>query len=442
MKYGETRQLHIEEMDHKGRGCGKINDRRACAYFAFPGETVEARLVGRAQGSLKMEADEILEGSPHRIEPACPHAGECGGCKWQQLDYEYQLNLKHELVSEALAPVGLAHELPPVTPCPEPYYYRNRMDYAFGWQGELGLKAPGRWNKYVNLTDCRLLSPETPAILDAIRAWRDQHELQPWDSKFHRGFLRYLTIREGKNTNERLIMLLTTSEELPAAAREDLIARLKPHATTLLHGISDRLTDLSIADKTETLFGPDHLTEEIAGVRFRIPVNSFFQTNSLMAAALVETVKTMLGPQPINHLLDLYCGAGFFGLCLAGLAQKVTGIELDEAAIRLAETNAAANEIKHATFQAAAAESLIWKDETPDTVIIDPPRVGLHPKVTETLLANRPARLAYISCNYRSLARDWQTLKTAYRCTALQALDLFPHSPHVETVALLERIDS
>lgn len=439
MKYGETRQLQIERVDHKGRGCGHINERRACAYFAFPGETVEARLVGRAQGRLKMEADAVVEASPHRVEPACPHVGACGGCKWQQLDYAYQLELKRELIAEALTPVGLADQLGPVRPCPEPFYYRNRMDYAFGWQGELGLKAPGRWNKYVNLTDCRLLSPETPAILAAVREWMAAHQLQPWDSKFHRGFLRYLTIREGKFTGERLIMLLTTGEPLPDPARDDLIARLRPHATSLLHGVSDRLTDLSISERHSVLFGPEQLTEEIAGVRFRIPVNSFFQTNSLMAGELVETVRGMLGPQPIQHLLDLYCGTGFFGLCLAGLATKVTGVELDEAAIAVAEANAATNGIKHAQFAAAAAESLIWRDERPDTVIIDPPRVGLHPKVTETLLTNRPDRLVYVSCNYRSLARDWEQLRTAYRCVDLQALDLFPHGPHVETVALLER---
>lgn len=437
MKFNETTRLKIDRIDHKGRGCGKVNDRKACAYFAFPGEEITARLVGRQKGALKMEADEVLTPSPHRIDPPCQHAGQCGGCKWQMIDYDYQLGLKRELVNRELEPVGL----PPVEqviPCPEQFHYRNRMDYAVGWQGEVGLKEPGRWNRYLDLRDCRLLSPETPEIISRFRDWMKKHDLQPWDNKFHRGFVRYLVIREGKNTEERLIMVLTAAGDLPALAHDDLIARLRPLCTGLLHGINERPTDISLADQVKVLHGKQLLTEAVNGRRFTIPVNSFFQTNTVMAGRLVDTVAEMLSGQPVGRLLDLYCGVGLFGICLADRAEQVIGVELDEAAAAVARENAEQNGLTNAKFTAAAAESLIWRKEKPDTVIVDPPRVGLHPKVTETLLANRPPRLIYVSCNYRSLARDWLALKDKYRCTALQALDLFPHGPHVECVARLE----
>jgi 23S rRNA (uracil1939-C5)-methyltransferase len=192
----------------------------------------------------------------------------------------------------------------------------------------------------------------------------------------------------------------------------------------------------------ELLHGAPQLEEMIDGKTFRIPPNAFFQTNTGMAEKLVETARDFLSAKPPRLLLDLYCGVGLFGICLAGDAKSVLGVELDASAVAVASGNAERNGVKNARYVAGKAEDLAWTDETggkPDTVIIDPPRAGLHPKVTAALLTMAPERLLYVSCNYESFARDFATLGRDYRITKIAALDLFPHSPHVETIALLER---
>ena len=437
MKYGETTELEITSVDKKGRGCGQIGERKACAYFAFPGEKIEAEMFGRQKGAYKMDVKRIISPSPHRIDPVCAHAGQCGGCKWQQIDYEYQLELKKGLVKKALKPVGLDNLLGDIIPCAELFYFRNRMDYCVSWRGEVVLKAPGPWNSYIDLNDCRLLSEETPEIIKRFRDWIKESGIEPWDNKFYRGQLRYLIIREGKNTDQRLIMILTAGKELPK--EKELIESLKPFATTIYHGINPSQSDLSVAEDLRLLHGKPELEEEVNGKRFIIPVNSFFQTNTLMAGKLAETVDDFLSDKPIKTLLDLYCGVGFFGISLANRTEKVIGIELDEQAIAVASRNAKLNNVTNASFTAAKAESLIWKDEQPDAVIIDPPRAGLHPKIIKTLLEKKPERIVYVSCNYLSFAREWPLLIEEYECKKLTALDLFPHTPHVEIVTLLER---
>jgi 23S rRNA (uracil1939-C5)-methyltransferase len=271
-----------------------------------------------------------------------------------------------------------------------------------------------------------------------FRAWMKENAVVPWDGKKNTGYARYLVIREGKRTGQRMITLVTADGELPA--RDKFIAALSPLATTLYHGINPTITDLSIASKLELLHGAPELEEQIAGKMFRIPPNSFFQTNSEMAEVLVQTAREFLSPRAPKILLDLYCGTGLFGICLAGDAERVLGVEADAEAIAVASGNAERNGVKNATFVAAKAEELLqWESEKPDTVIIDPPRAGLHPKVAGTLLALAPERILYVSCNYESLVRDFAILGREYKITRIAALDLFPHSPHVETIALLER---
>lgn len=437
MKFGDKAVFTVTDIDKKGRGCGIVGGRASCAPFVVPGEEVEARLVARRRGILKMEVERVITPSLARVAPRCPYAGKCGGCAWQQFDYALQLEMKRTLLNKSLAAGGVGVTVRAVIPSPSLYYYRNRMDYGVGPKGELGLKEPGRWNAYLDLDDCFLLSPDAVRVMRRFRDYMRAEKLEPRDVRAHTGYARYLVIREGKNAGTRMVTIVTSEGALPAKDR--LVETLRPLATTVYHGINPTITDLSVASKLELLHGAPMLEEKIEGKTFRIPPNGFFQTNTEMAGRLVETARGFLADRPAETLLDLYCGVGLFGICLADSAKKVMGVELDAEAIAASRDNASANGVAGATFIAAKAEDLLWRDERPDTVIVDPPRAGLHPKVAETLLALAPGRIIYVSCNHESFARDFGILGRDYRVSRAAALDLFPHSPHVELIALLER---
>ncbi|MFA6603439.1 MAG: 23S rRNA (uracil(1939)-C(5))-methyltransferase RlmD [Patescibacteria group bacterium] len=437
MKFGDQTTLKIDSVDKKGRGCGLVNGRAACAYFTVPGEEIEAELIARKQGTLLFETRRVATPSPRRIPAPCPSAGSCGGCLWQQFDYSLQLELKRDLVNRAFQAAGLGERLDAVVPCPELFRYRNRMDYCVGPRGQVGLKKPGRWNAHLDTPECLLLSADAAEIMKRFREWLKKFEVKPWNGASYSGYARYLVIREGKNTGERLVTIVTSDGPLPG--EEWLLENIGGLATTIYHGINATKTDLSITPNLRLLQGPPDLHEKIGGRIYAIPPNSFFQTNTLMAGEMLKTAKEFLAPQRCGRLLDLYCGVGFFGLGLADSADRVVGVEIDAPAIEAARRNAAANGVAAAEYFAAEAEGLIWKNEKPDTVIVDPPRSGLHPKVVATLLANLPERLLYVSCNYESFARDLKPLQAAYELKQIRALDLFPHSPHVELVSLLVR---
>lgn len=437
MKFGDKVELTIEGMDRKGRGTGKVGTRTAVVPFGAPGEQVVTTLVKRDGSELKLKIDQLLVASPHRVTPKCSFAGKCGGCAWQQFDYSYQLELKRGFINASLEEAGISSRIENVIASPSLYYYRNRMDHCVGWKGEIGLKEPGRWNAYLDLTECHLLSPQAPDVLEVVRAWMKEFAVQPWDGKKHTGYVRYVVIREGKRTGKRMVTVVTAEGELPEKAT--LVERLRPLATTIYHGVNPTLTDLSNASQLELLFGDELLTETISGKTFSIHPNAFFQTNSEMAEKLVETVRGFFADKPPKTLLDLYCGTGLFGICLSSTADKIVGVEIDPQAIEMARMNAKANGIGNATYHVAKSEDLVWKEERPDAVIVDPPRVGLHPMVVDTLIENQPERIAYVSCNYESFSRDMVRLGMIYRIEKMEALDLFPHSPHVELAALLVR---
>ncbi|HCC21824.1 23S rRNA (uracil-5-)-methyltransferase RumA [Candidatus Uhrbacteria bacterium RIFOXYC2_FULL_47_19] len=436
MKYGELHEIEITSCDRKGRGYGLMNDRPAGVPFTVPGELVEASFVGRCKGVKKFHLEKILKASPKRITPTCPHAGICGGCAWQHINYKFQLELKRQLVNEALERGGLPKRIETVLPSPQTLGYRNRMDFCVGPEGQVGLKEPGRWNSYVDLNVCPLLSPVAADILREFRDWIQTNSVTPWCVFRHTGYVRYLVVREGKNTNRRMITVVTADAPLPG--RDDLIARLSPLATSIYHGINPTITDLSLAERLELLSGEELLLERVGGHDYLIPPNSFFQTDTIMAEKLLETVREHVVNSGAKTLLDLYCGVGFFAVGVADLVQQVHGVELDAEAITTARRNAELNGLSNLTFTDAKAESLVWNNERPDLVIVDPPRSGLHPKVIENLLKQRPSTIIYVSCNYDSFVREWSLLETQYHLADLRALDLFPNSPHVELVAKLE----
>jgi len=439
MKFGDIKQFKIDTLDSKGRGCGKIDGKKACSHSTIPGETVEATFVGKKKRVLQFDHPKILEASPDRIEPECPHASVCGGCSLQHVKYKRQVEFKKTAVNNAFKLAELNIELDEIIPAKSRFWHRNRMDYSFGWDGTLGLKAAGRWNKVIELETCLMLSHEAVRVLKKVRSWAETVSHKPWDNKKHEGYLRYLIIREGKFTGERMVTLLTSEGKLEN--EKELIAELSPLCTTFYHGTNHTISDVSTAAELELLHGKPYLDEKLSGITFSIHPNSFFQTNSQMTEVLLEHVRDLLLAGKHSVLLDLYCGTGFFSLSLAENVESVLGIELDPKAIELARLNATNNNIKNAIFKAEPAEKLSWESEKPDTVIIDPPRSGLHPKVLGVLIKKLPERIIYISCNYKALATDLKVLLNHYKLKSCKSFDLFPNTPHVETVVLLERAE-
>jgi 23S rRNA (uracil-5-)-methyltransferase RumA len=451
MKFGDRLTGTITHLDDHGRGVfayqlpqAPEETRDVVVPFALVGDTIEATFVKRDKGHWVGRLERVTAPSPDRVTAPCPHAGTCGGCLWQHLAYDAQLVLKRDAINAALANAGHVERVEAVLPSTDQLHFRNRMDYVVGWKKEVGLKEYGSWNRYIDLSTCLLLDDETPHILADVRRLMDEQGFLPWDAKKQTGDLRYCVIRLGRNTGERLITLLVKDlTRFTPEIREAITATLAPRCTSLYLGENPEITDLSLAKTLVSLHGPAYLTEEVNGLRYRIHPNSFFQTNTRMAATLQQTVLDLaLAKQaPNSKFLDLYCGLGFFGIAAAARGATVYGHELDAPAIELAKQNAELNGVGARTrFAAGPVEKLDWAAETPDVVLVDPPRAGLHPRAVETLLKNAPPTIVYVSCNYHRLVEELKTLKTGYRVTALQALDLFPQTPHVEVVAKLEKI--
>ncbi|MFA5185685.1 MAG: 23S rRNA (uracil(1939)-C(5))-methyltransferase RlmD [Patescibacteria group bacterium] len=447
MRFGHRVQGTIEAYDDKGRGIFELRGTdgstlgagTAAIPFAAKGDEITAVFTQRDHGTKICKLESIEKPGPDRVTAPCPHAGICGGCLWQHLKYEAQLGLKRDAINAAFEKAGHEERVATVAPSPVQFHYRNRMDYAVGWNGEIGLKEYGTWSKYVDVKTCLLLDDGAGEILQHVRDWMKECDLQPWDAKYFTGDIRYVVVREGKNTKHRLIVIVVhDATRVSADHRQTLVARLSPFCTSLLIGEQNLQTDISLAQKFETLIGEPWLEEIANDIRYRIHPNSFFQTNSLMAAELQKAVETNIGKS--KTILDLYCGLGFFGIYLAKQNPdvRIHGFELDEPAIELAKFNAEKNDVDdRCEFTAGKAEDLSWKEVPADAVILDPPRSGLHPKVLKTVIEMKPQTIVYVSCNYHRLVEELKQFKSIYRVESVKAFDLFPNTPHVEVVARL-----
>lgn len=395
----------------------------------------------------------------NHIKARCQYFGECGGCLTQNMSYTDQVALKRDLINAAFEKAGLTERLARVTPSPEQWYYRNRMDYPVGENGEIGLKPFGKWRDVIDLKECFILSKESPEILQLVRDWMNKWNLPGWNNVRYTGYVRYVVIREGKFTNERLIMIVTaadtnsgvanaasdvSADSVEADVWADLVKRLKPYATTILHGINPGITDISIPEEYRTLVGEPHFTERINGHTYKIYPSSFFQTNSYGAELLQQKVSALATGE---RVLDLYCGLGFFSIDFASKGKKVLGVEIDERAIEVARENAELNNVVGAEFHASAVEDWLKtggdervKEFNPDTIVLDPPRMGLHPRVVDWVRKQTARELIYVSCNFEQFVKEYAEIQKAYKIESLDAVDMFPHTPHVELIVRLIHI--
>jgi 23S rRNA (uracil1939-C5)-methyltransferase len=381
----------------------------------------------------------------------CRHFGTCGGCSLQDRSYEDQLLYKKDKVAGFLS--GLTG-LPPLEILGSPLtrHYRNKMEFSFGdvyppepgrWL-KLGMKPKGRWYQILDLEECHLPSPEAAPLLAAVRAWAEREKVAPYNSHKKEGQLRHLVLREAKNRDERMVLLVTTTGEIPKASFIGAVHAVYP-ATTILLGRNGKASDTAISDALEVLEGPGHITETLefpdGCVDYRISPHSFFQTNTRGTQVLYGLLREWTRSLGAELMLDLYCGGGGIALALSGAAKKVIGVESNPAAVADAKANAELNGFSNCDFYGGTVEFLLPSllDMKPQAAVVDPPRAGLHASAVKALLDSSPAVLFYVSCNPESLARDLKALAPRYNVKRLVVVDLFPHTDHVETVAWLSR---
>jgi len=427
-------------MSYGGRGVGRVDGFTVFVTDAAPGDLLRARLVKVKKSLAEGEPVGIDEPSPDRTVPRCPHFGPCGGCLWQHLDYAAQLRAKQTIVQESLEGV----EVRPIIGLADPWYYRNKMEFSFQPVGRLGLHRRGRWDDIVDLHTCFLQSPRTAEIINTVRDFIRARDIPCYDPRTHEGLLRHLVIREGKSTGELLIALVTASapfSDVQELAR--LLPERFPELTGFLWAINPSKGDAVEVHDVRVLHGRPHIFERLRGLTFKLGLLTFFQTNTMQAERMIDAVREFADLRGSEHVLDLYCGVGTFALALASHSGRVTGIEVVPASVEAARENAALNGIANATFHAGDVrrfEHVLAPGDGPDLLMLDPPRAGAGAQVMRAIGRVRPQRVIYISCNPTTLAPDLRELTPAgYEVRAVQPIDLFPHTYHVECVVLLDR---
>ncbi|MBA2662244.1 MAG: 23S rRNA (uracil(1939)-C(5))-methyltransferase RlmD [Bradymonadaceae bacterium] len=490
---GDELEVRVEEITSEGLGLAVLDvllgpQREPRQYTVFvrravPGDHVRVRVEQTRRRRITSRIEDFISPSPMRIEPRCRHFGQrtvpgkgCGGCTLQSLSYRHQLAVKERIVKKLMADEGLDPGLVyPVIGQNEPWFYRNKMEFSFGDDEArdfaLGLHPAGRKYDILSLEECFLESEFASHLVPATRLWAVAQGFEPYLGTANTGFLRNLIVREGKRTGERMIELVTTADETvhvggqemaaEQAARQFcdfLVAYAAEHAASLtsVYWTQYRVARGEVTRYVEHLMaGSPVLHEELhlpAGVRLRFEIHprAFFQPNSEQAELLYATVLERTGLRTGEQsavVLDLYCGTGTIGLCLAPFASKVVGIELQPDAVDNARKNAAYNGIENIEFFVGDVGKVLASEEfatavatAPDIVILDPPRAGLLPEALEHLQALGAARIVYVSCNPKALARDLRLLaKSGYGYTAIQPVDMFPHTYHVENVVVLTK---
>jgi 23S rRNA (uracil1939-C5)-methyltransferase len=432
---GELLTLDVESLAYGGKGVARRNGYVVLVAGALPGDRVTAEVTRAKRGYAEASTREVVRPSPDRVPPRCDHGGEpCPGAPWQGLTYEEQLHPKQSQVEDALVRLGglEGFDLEPIEPAIEQWRYRNKLEYSFGEpEGELvlGFHARGRWDLIVGAEDCQLASERNNTRRNEVRDWARSAGLPAYDKRSREGVLRNLVIREGRRTGQLQSRLVTSPAEIP---------RPPVDLHTIVEGPG------SGTDGPTGALGAEYLEEELCGLRFRISHRAFFQTNTEMAARLYGIAAEMAGLTGSERVFDLFCGIGTLGLSLARQASEVWGIEIVPDAIVDAEENARLNGIENARFRTGDArkeiQPLLAEVGGPDVVVVDPPRAGLSKKVVRRLIECEAPRLVYVSCNPTTLAPNAAQLREAgYRLRRVKPVDMFPQTPHIECVALLEK---
>jgi 23S rRNA (uracil1939-C5)-methyltransferase len=438
----------VDRLAYGGQAVGRHEGLVVFVSGAAPGETVRVRVRRVQRRHVEADVVSVESASPERVTPRCVHFAQgCGGCIWQHVDYAGQLRAKEATVADSLARLGGLHDLPlrSIIPAPNPWHYRNKMEFAFHPEGVLGLHPRGAWHSILPLHECFLAPPLTVALVKAAQAFARETNLSLHDPRTHQGLLRELVVRQSWGSGETMLGIVTSPGPFhDAAAMADCLAAVDASVVSVVRSIRASSDTSAPLQQTTLLRGQDHITEIVGGLRFSVGVETFFQTNSAQAERLVALVRELAGEVTGALAIDLYCGVGMFTLALAAAGAKAVGIELSTSSVAAARVNAASNGLGDTGFLAGDARTVLpqvlAEHGSPYVVVLDPPRAGAGGKVMRRIARAAPTRIIYVSCNPTTLARDLAELEPfGYRVCVVQPLDLFPQTYHVETVVALDR---
>ena len=445
--------LEIEDLAYGGAGVAKPDGFVVFVQGAIPGDRVRARIIKKSKNHASAVIEEIESASDRRLEAPCHLFGECGGCTWQMLSYEDQLRWKQKQVADTLTHLGGMASLPEIEPIiasPEIWNYRNKMEFSFGTVAQegtiLGFHRPGRFDQVLKVDRC-LIHPEPfDSLLETLMDFASRHGLSAYHQRTHEGFLRHAVMRHSRSTGGVVLILITAPGELPHI--EDLSRSLKENCPALqgfIWATNGSVADVATIEREEYRWGDPVLSETINGLSCTISPQSFFQTNPSAAERLYKTVASMAELAEDDTVLDAYCGSGLIALHCASKVRRVAGIEITAEAVWDARRNARANGIDNALFISAPIREGLPLARNAigghfSKVIIDPPRGGMHKKALSHLIDLEAPVFLYVSCNPSTLARDLVTIcEAGYVVDAVQPIDLFPQTYHIEVVVRLKR---
>jgi 23S rRNA (uracil1939-C5)-methyltransferase len=456
-------KVRMTDIGAEGNALARVDNLVVFVPMLIPGDLVDIKVIKKRKKYLEGRVVKFYEYSPDRIEPRCIHFGVCGGCKWQHLPYHLQLQYKEKQVRDNLIRIGKINlpEINPIIRSSEEFLYRNKLEYTFSnkrWRTEeevvsgnkfemedaLGFHIPGLFDKVLDIKECHLQPEPSNSIKNAVREYAHKNNLQFFDLREQKGFLRNIVIR---NSLEGKVMVIVVFFHDDIEKREsllDFLASEFPQITSLMFVINSKRND-SLNDQDPILYkGEDHLVEVMDDLKFRIGPKSFYQTNTRQAKELYHIAKDFAGLSGKEIVYDLYSGTGTIANFIADCADKVIGIEYVDEAVKDAIINSEINGIRNTHFFAGdmkdvLSEQFFMSNGKPDVIITDPPRAGMHEDVIKIIAKAAPDKIVYVSCNPSTQSRDIQLLSEDYYVTGVQPVDMFPHTHHVENVVLLKK---
>jgi len=452
-------ELDITGIAFGGRGIARVDGFTVFVDQAVPGDRVRARVFKKKKNYAEARTLEVLSPSADRVAPPCRYAGWCGGCKWQFLQYERQLEYKRQHVAEALEHLGQLYGIPvhPVLPSEPVFGYRNKMEFSCSdrrWllpeelgredipmDFALGLHVPGTFDKILDIDACLLQPEKGNRILNDVRDFMKASDMPAYGLRTHEGFWRFLMLRHSVVQNRWLVNLVTATENRAAVqALADYLMDAYADIAGVVNNVTASKAAVAVGEYELPLAGDPVLKERLGSFEFEISANSFFQTNTRQAEILYETVHKFAGLTGNETVVDLYSGTGTIPIWLSSDAAEIIGLELVETAVADAQKNCRQNRITNCRFISGdIRQSISGIESRPDLMVIDPPRAGMHKDVVESVRGLAPETMVYVSCNPATLARDLSLLAEDYHVAEVQPVDMFPHTFHIEAVARLER---